>query len=95
MKITNKKKFARFIFVLVLFVASITYVAHTLQTDWTDDYATTQVYIQAGDTLWSIAEEYAPDGIDICDYMHEVRKLNNMTSSDIYVGDVITVYESR
>jgi uncharacterized protein YpuA (DUF1002 family) len=92
-KIVNKKKFTRFICILALLIIGITYTTHTLQTDWTDEYTTTKVYVQSGDTLWSIAEQYVPDGIDIRDYMYEIRELNNMTTSDVYAGDVITVYE--
>ena len=92
-KIVNKKKFTRFICILAILIIGITYTAHTLQSDWTNDCATTKVYIQSGDTLWSIAEQYVPDGVDICEYMYEIRQLNNMTSGDVYAGDVITVYE--
>ena len=93
MKIVNKKKFARFICLVVLLVMGITYVAHTSQNDWLDDYTTTTVYVQDGDTLWSIADDYVSDDIDIRDYIYEVRKLNNMDSYDVYAGDIITVYE--
>ena len=93
MKIVNKFKFARFICILAALVIGTTYVAHTSQNDWLNDYTTTTVVVQYGDTLWTIADDYVSDDIDIRDYIYEVRKLNNMTSANVYAGDVITIYE--
>lgn len=90
MRIVNKRKFARGIILVTLVVAGIT---QTLHNDWKDEYTTTEVYVQRGDTLWSIAENYVPDNVDIREYIYEVRKLNNMASANINAGDIITVYE--
>lgn len=92
MKIVNKKKFARFICILILFIMGITQIVHTKQNDWLKDYNTTDIYVGSGETLWTIAEEYVTDDIDIRDYIYEVQKLNNMKSSNVYEGDIITIY---
>lgn len=43
----------------------------------------TSVYIQEGDTLWSIAEEYVSEEYDtIDDYIDELQQMN-------HIGDVI------
>jgi hypothetical protein len=47
--------------------------------------------VRPNDTLWSIAEDYCPDGIDIREYIHEVKDANNI-NSNIYPGDKITIF---
>jgi hypothetical protein len=36
------------------------------------------VVLQPGDTLWSIATEFAPDGIDPRSYVHALEQLNGL-----------------
>jgi len=40
--------------------------------------APTSVVLQPGDTLWSIASEYAPDGIDPRAYVHALEQINDL-----------------
>ncbi|WP_243735092.1 LysM peptidoglycan-binding domain-containing protein [Paenibacillus turpanensis] len=49
------------------------------------------VYISPGETLWSIAERYAPDHMDKRAYIHELKKLNQMKSSSITVGQKLVL----
>lgn len=44
--------------------------------------------VSRGDTLWDIAREYR-ENTDIRKYIYEIRKLNNLSSSDIYEGDLL------
>jgi Tfp pilus assembly protein FimV len=39
------------------------------------------VVLQPGDTLWSIATEFAPDGIDPRSYVHALEQLNGLESA--------------
>ena len=93
MKIVNKKKFIRFICILATLIVSTTYIAHTTQNDWTTNCTITEIYVTPGDTLWEIAEEHKPNGIDTREYIYEIKRLNNMSTSDIHEGDAITIYE--
>jgi hypothetical protein len=36
------------------------------------------VVLQAGDSLWSVATEYAPDGVDPRAYVHALEELNGL-----------------
>lgn len=45
------------------------------------------VRVQQGDTLWAIAGNYAPEDMDVREYICKIKKANNMDRSDIYAGD--------
>ena len=47
--------------------------------------------VRSGDSLWSISGEYCPDSVDRQEWIHKVRKLNDIDGSIIYPGQVITV----
>lgn len=52
----------------------------------------TTVYVENGDTLWSIASEYATDEYDDFDmYIAEVKKLNDLKSNTLQHGSHICV----
>lgn len=55
------------------------------------------VQIEAGDTLWTIADEYIADlNIDKVDYIAEICELNNIHGDEIHAGDyVIVAYYSQ
>ncbi len=56
----------------------------------------TNYTVQAGDSLWSVAEDHIDYNYfsDIYDYMDELRDMNNLKSDDIYYGQnlLITYY---
>jgi Tfp pilus assembly protein FimV len=54
------------------------------------EYAEDTVTVRSGDTLWSIASEYCPEGMDKRDYVQLLQSDNGCTA-DIRVGDVLTV----
>lgn len=85
---TNKRKIrclAVFIFLIIaLFNISIA------RTD--KEEAQTQDYIISnGETLWSIAQKYKNPEEDTRQYVYEIKKLNNMTNSTIYEGQIIKI----
>lgn len=54
----------------------------------------TSVEIQAGDSLWSIAENYTSDfKINIEDYINDIISTNNLTSKEVHAGQFIIVPE--
>ena len=51
------------------------------------------VQIQRGDTLWSLAQEYLPEGEDsVADYVGEIMRLNHMAGEEIQAGHYLTLY---
>ena len=47
--------------------------------------------VRSGDSLWSISGEYCPDSVDRQEWIHKVRKMNDIDGSIIYPGQVITI----
>ena len=52
----------------------------------------TSVRVEAGDTLWTIADEYISDlNINKQEYIAEICSLNNICEDEIHTGDYIVV----
>ncbi len=52
----------------------------------------TDIEIQKGDTLWSIAKTYnINSGMEIREYIREVKQMNCMVSDTIEAGDSLTI----
>ena len=51
--------------------------------------STESVYVEEGDTLWNICEEYAPNSMDIRKYIQIVKDYNDKTDATIYTGELI------
>lgn len=52
-----------------------------------------EVVVKSGDTLWSIAHTYdrSNGDIDIRKLIYEIKELNQLTSAQIYPGQVIYI----
>lgn len=51
--------------------------------------------VQDGDTLWDIANEYAPDSMDVRDYISDVRECNSLDTLSIYPDMVLELEVTR
>ena len=52
----------------------------------------TDIEIEKGDTLWSIAKTYNKNsGMEIREYIREVKQMNRMVSDHIEAGDSLTI----
>jgi len=45
------------------------------------------IHVNQGDTLWAIAGNWAPEGMDVREYICKIKNVNSMERSDIYAGD--------
>lgn len=55
--------------------------------EWQEELYT----VQEGDSLWSIAGRYCPDGVDRGEWVDEIQALNDLRSSIIHPGDDLIV----
>ena len=56
------------------------------------------ITIQEGESLWSIAQEYRTDAYkDTCEYIHELKELNGLTSETIHEGQhlIVAYYDTQ
>lgn len=47
--------------------------------------------VKPGDTLWEIATEFAPKGMDKREYIFNIKRNNGLERSDIYPGMVLEI----
>lgn len=82
------------IFSLLLCISVLALVlvfANSKGTAATDRTAETfcSVYIEEGDSLWSMASQYAPEGMDVSEYIQKVRQINHLKTNRIMAGESI------
>ena len=56
------------------------------------------ITIEEGESLWSIAQEYRTDAYkDTCEYIHELKELNGLTSETIHEGQhlIVAYYDTQ
>lgn len=94
MKIVNKRKFIRSNVILMILVGTIIIFATNAYSNVETKYK--EEYIYAGDTLWSIAKDELEnnkyfEGKDIRYVVDELKKVNNLSSSNLSEGDKLKI----
>lgn len=85
-RLKNKKRFFTICAVaLICFVALFTQI----RADEPEQYRL--VVVQAGDTLWEIAEEYKPEQMDTRKFMNRIKKANHMSSGAVYENQTLSI----
>lgn len=59
------------------------------------EWKETTYKVQAGDSLWAIASEYCPEGVDRREWIDEIRALNGLDDSMIHPGQRLTVLAAK
>lgn len=78
-------------FIILVVIAILSINVKSNKTSFADR-PTEEVYINRGDTLWTIGRKYCGENEDVRDWISAVVKLNGMDTGNIYAGQVITVY---
>lgn len=50
-----------------------------------------EIHVKSGDTLWDLAKKFSPENQDIRKSLYEINTLNNLSSSEIYPGQIIKI----
>ena len=87
-RIKNKKRFVIFL------VFSLILVTTAFALAFNNTYAENDIHMQEyvinyGDSLWSIAQENKPEGIDTRDYVNRIASLNGLQDGLIKPGAII------
>ena len=87
-------------YVALLFILAITFLSGFFYTNaFAKEDAPQTAYkyytsreVESGDTLWSIASEYADeDYCSVQEYIEELKYMNNLTSDKIVEGHYLTI----
>lgn len=79
-----------FAFGIVLLSGMLTIVASKKPANC-EKYVTT-VYIESGDSLWTIAERfYSEQNNSMKDYIHEIKECNHLSSNQIRQGQYLII----
>ena len=95
MKIVNVKKFVRSIIVVLLIIFGVSLIC-TKGTLSHKEAEYKKIYVSEGDTLWTIAGDMQSHNDyyknkDIRYIISDIRKINNLESSNIYVNQELMV----
>ena len=95
MKIVNVKKFIRSVSLVlaIIFLLSLIFAKATLSHK---EVEYVEIYVAEGDTLWGIAADLQSTNDyyknrDIRDIICDIKNINNMESSNLYVDQELTI----
>ena len=92
MRIASKFRFTIFAVIVLLTVFTVFSTLagfNTANSLSMDQYRCVEV--ESGDTLWSIAAEYAPDNKDVRQIVYDICETNDIQANDIASGQKILV----
>lgn len=95
MRIKNKKKFRRAIFIVVLLcILGIIFLSN--QTLSHGEVKTKTIYIRSGETLWNIAQREIEDNNlfenkSISEVIYNIKSINNLEDGYIYEGQKLII----
>lgn len=91
-KVTDLKKFKRFMFLSILFVSIFVFASMATLNAYSKDIPQyNYITVEDGDTLWSIATNYSHNNTDIRELVYKISNENSIYNASIYPGDVIKV----
>lgn len=90
-KVTNIKKFKRFMFIAVLLISTMLFVPLATSKAYSKDIPQFEyIKVKKGDTLWAIASNYSGNK-EIREVIYEISQINNIHNAQIYPGDIIKI----
>lgn len=95
MKIVNKKKFIRSLVLIFIFLMFIIF-SFINKSFSHSEVSYQKLYVSSGDTLWDIARQQQNnnqyfENKDIRDVIDEIKYINNLNTSNLNVGDELSI----
>lgn len=95
MRIVNMKKFIRSTSITICLIALLILMLSNISFSHTD-LKYKEIAISSGDTLWSIAKYERSNNVyfedkDIRDIIDEIKYVNNLSASNLNVGDKLSI----
>jgi len=88
----NKRRFIIVIAIVVSIICSTLIIA-TTRTKGYSEPRYVSVVVEPGDTLWDIVCGYYGNGVDIRKMISNIRKNNDMDTSELRIGQIIMIPE--
>ncbi len=88
-KITNRRKFNRFIFLTLMITILSVFAFSTINNNSVVEGRAEfneSIIVKSGDNIWSIAKDIDSPR-DIREVIYDIKELNNLDSSTIYPGE--------
>ena len=86
----RRQRSATFMIVLVLVIA-VASVALANQNQTKSGTTVESVTVCPGDTVWSIAKEYKPDGVSLNEFVYEISANNGIKDGNIFCGQTLYI----
>ena len=86
-----RRQRSAFLWVMVVVFVMMAHGAFSKPDNITGEYDVISVTVMPGDTLWSIAGEYKPQGADLREFVYELAANNGVTDCNIIPGQTIFV----
>ena len=77
--------------VLIVVFVMMAHAAFSKPDNISGEYDVISVTVQPGDTLWSIAQEYKPQGTDLRKFVYDLAANNGIADCNIVPGQTIFV----
>lgn len=80
------------VLLIILAVACVLVLNYAFQPtmdgiEWQEEIYT----VQSGDSLWTVASNYCPEGVDCREWIDEIQALNDLPDSMIHPGQTLIV----
>ena len=85
--------FAVSVLVVVVFAVGTIAEANDRKSEWKSTREVITVYVESGDTLDELGYRYKPSWMDIREYREEIKELNDMQDSYLYMGQELKLYK--
>ncbi len=86
----RRQRSAFFMVLIVLFVM-MAHSAFSKQENANETYEVISVTVEPGDTLWSIASEYKPQGTDLRTFVYDIAANNGIENCEIFSGQTLFI----
>lgn len=87
----SRKMLFKLLITVAIIIAGCTGMVRVFASSSHDEIPMEQVIVSQGDTLWEIAVDYKPKDMDTRDYIHRIKKMNQLKTSEIEAGDVLSL----
>ena len=80
------------VLMIIIFIVITIFAIRARLNETNVEYIEEIYVVQAGDTLWGIAEEYCGEHQSINEYIYKLKKVNNI-GSDLKAGQTIIIFK--